>query len=157
MATTCRRAVALRVHIEKSRSRKGVGLKWCNDLIYQVVTFLYGKIGDEKVPVCFQFVALKYRVSNNQLHDMNNFRDEQICKVDGKGMSCWIRTLRFYEPGISKDTLSESLLPSITRAISTCGGFSGALFLFPHSTANKTRLNKKGSRINVWLIKHFST
>ena len=53
-----------------------------------------------------------------------------------------------------RDTLSASLLPSITRAISTCGGFSGALFLFPHLTANKTRLNKKGSRINVWLIKH---
>lgn len=45
----------------KSPACKNVGLKWCNDLINQVVTFLYRRIGNEKATVYFQPIALKYR------------------------------------------------------------------------------------------------
>ncbi len=30
-----------------------------------VVTFLYRRVGNEKATVCFQLLALKYRISNN--------------------------------------------------------------------------------------------
>ena len=56
----------------------GVGLKWCNDLIYRVVTFLYRIIGNEKATVYFQLLALKYRISNNLLQDTKNFWNWQI-------------------------------------------------------------------------------
>ena len=39
----------------------GVGLKRCNDLIYKVVTSLYGRIDNEMATVYFQPIALKYR------------------------------------------------------------------------------------------------
>jgi hypothetical protein len=55
-----------------------VGLKRCNDLIYRVVTSLYKRVGNEKATVYFQPIALKYRISNNLLQDMKNFRDRQI-------------------------------------------------------------------------------
>ena len=58
----------------------GAGLKWCSDLINQVVTFLYRIIGNEKVTVYFQLVALKYRISNNLLQDTKNFWNWQIVK-----------------------------------------------------------------------------
>lgn len=45
-------------------------------------------IGNEKVTVCFQFVALKYRVSNNFLQDTKIFGDRQI--LYDKGMVCII-------------------------------------------------------------------
>ena len=62
----------------KSRARNGAGLKGCNDLIFQVVTFLYRIIGNEKVTVYFQLIARKCRISNNRLQNMKNFRDWQI-------------------------------------------------------------------------------
>ncbi|WP_418385002.1 hypothetical protein, partial [Alistipes finegoldii] len=49
-----------------------------NDLIYMVVTFLYRRVGNEKATVCFQLLALKYRISNNLSQDTKNFRDGQI-------------------------------------------------------------------------------
>ena len=57
------------------RTRFGVGLNGCNDLIYRVVTFLYKIVGNEKETVCFQFVALKYHVSNNLSQDTKNLRN----------------------------------------------------------------------------------
>ena len=59
-------------------SLAGAGLKGCNDLIFQVVTFLYRIIGNEKVTVYFQLIARKCRISNNRLQNMKNFRDWQI-------------------------------------------------------------------------------
>ena len=50
-----------------------------------VVTFLYRSVGNEKATVCFQSVALKYRVSNNLLQDTENFRDRQIILKSIKG------------------------------------------------------------------------
>ena len=47
-------------------------------LIYQVVTFLYRRIGNEMATVYFQLTAQKYHISNNFLQDMKNFQDEQI-------------------------------------------------------------------------------
>ena len=64
--------------IKKARPLAGAGLKGCNDLIFQVVTFLYRIIGNEKVTVYFQLIARKCRISNNRLQNMKNFRDWQI-------------------------------------------------------------------------------
>jgi hypothetical protein len=64
--------------IEKEGTIAGSGLKRCNDLIYQVVTFLCGRIGNEKATAYFQRLALKYRISNNLLQDTKNFLTGQI-------------------------------------------------------------------------------
>ena len=63
---------------KKAANRRGAGLKQCNGLIYQVVTFLYRRIGNEMATVYFQLIAQKYHISNNFLQDMKNFQDEQI-------------------------------------------------------------------------------
>ena len=63
---------------QESPAPRSVGLKWCNDLIYRVVTFLYRIIGNEKATVYFQLIARKYRISNNLLQDTKNFPTGQI-------------------------------------------------------------------------------
>ena len=47
-------------------------------MIYEVVTFLYKRVGNEKATVHFQRLALKYRISNNLLQDTKNFWNGQI-------------------------------------------------------------------------------
>lgn len=64
----------------------GAGLKWCNDLINQVVTFLYRIIGNEKATVYFQLLALKYCISNNLSQNTKNFGDRQIRQRIEKSM-----------------------------------------------------------------------
>ena len=56
----------------------GAGLNSSNDLIYRVVTFLYRRIGNEKVTVNFQLITLKFPVSNNLCKNTHNFRKNQI-------------------------------------------------------------------------------
>ena len=80
-----RNGESVRILQGRQRACRGVGLKGCNDLIHRVVTFLYKIVGNEKATVCFQSVALKYRVSNNLLQDTENFRDRQIILKSIKG------------------------------------------------------------------------
>ena len=77
-ATGLQEVVVVGYGVQKKANLAGVGLKRCNDLIYRVVTSLYKRVGNEKATVYFQPIALKYRISNNLLQDMKNFRDRQI-------------------------------------------------------------------------------
>lgn len=51
-----------------------------------VVAFLYRRVGNEKATVCFQLLALKYRISNNLSQDMKNSQNRQIVEND-KGIT----------------------------------------------------------------------
>lgn len=62
----------------KHPSPAGAGLNSSNDLIYRVVTFLYRRIGNEKVTVNFQLITLKFPVSNNLCKNTHNFRKTQM-------------------------------------------------------------------------------
>ena len=60
--------------MKKEFTPRSVRLQGCNDLFYQVVTSLYRRVGNEKATVYFLPIAFKYRILNNLLQDMKNFR-----------------------------------------------------------------------------------
>ena len=89
---------------------RGAGLNSSNDLIYRVVTFLYRRIGNEKVTVNFQLITLKFPVSNNLCKNTHNFRKTQM-SLSSTVQPCYSSN---YESGI----ISISVRPLARSVVS---------------------------------------